>query len=154
MSEKVWKIFSRCNEKKVVQNVPNLSLTLVVVPAWPARPVELVELLQQVRVPQAQAQVLLLPHPAHGTHQRHAHCSTEYTQKITNISTQGSKNIKQYCGFGFESGSVCFWVSWIRIWIYKSEVWILIKHQAKIIRKPWFLQFCDIFLTFYLWKMM
>ncbi len=27
-------------------------------------------------------------------------------------------------------------------------------HQAKIVRKPWFLLFCDFFMTFYLWKMM
>ncbi len=77
MSEKVWKIYSRFNEKIVFENVQKLSLTLVVGPAWPARPVELVELLQQVRATQAQAQVLLLPHPAHGTHQRHAHRSIE-----------------------------------------------------------------------------
>ncbi len=27
-------------------------------------------------------------------------------------------------------------------------------HHAKLVRKTWFLLFCDFFLTFYLWKMM
>ncbi len=33
----------------------------------------------------------------------------------------------QCCGSGSESGSTCFWASWIRIRIHWSEVWIRIR---------------------------
>ncbi len=45
----------------------------------------------------------------------------------------GSGSISQRYGSGSGSGSFYHW--------------------AKIVRNPWFLLFCDFFLTFYLWKM-
>ncbi len=51
----------------------------------------------------------------------------------------------QCCGSRSESGSVgsiCFWTPGS------------FYHQAKIVRKTWFILFCDFFLTFYLWKIM
>ncbi len=65
---------------------------------------------------------------------------------------------KKQCS-GSESGSTCFWASWIRIRIHQSEVWIRIRirtfcHHAKIVRKTLIRTILWLFLTFYLWKIM
>ncbi len=53
---------------------------------------------------------------------------------------RGHYTCKQCCGSGYGStGSTCFWASWIRIRILIS--------LSKIVRKPWFLQFCDFLFT-------
>ncbi len=45
------------------------------------------------------------------------------------LCAKNTKGNMQCCGSGFESGSgsTCFWVSWIRIRIHQSEVWIRIR---------------------------
>ncbi len=60
---------------------------------------------------------------------------------------------QQGCGSG-AGGSVCFWASLIRIRIRSHKYGSgsgsgFFHHQAKIVRKPWFVLFCDFFMTFY-----
>ncbi len=62
----------------------------------------------------------------------------------------------QWCGSGSGSGSVCCCTSRTRIrhYLYGSRSGSGSFHiMQKYLKKLWFLLFCDVFMTFYLWRM-
>jgi hypothetical protein len=70
-----------------------------------------------------------------------------YTSLCFDQKRKDPQRWQQWCG----SRSVCFGCPGSVSTRYGSGSFY---HRPKIVRKPWFLLFCDFFMTFYLWKIM